>query len=351
MTLAALLRHLAFAAALALLSAAVVRAMIAVRVLDRPDPRKVHTRETPKGGGVGVVVAFLVGIAVLYRFAEFARLADPYFLGVIEASVAIALVALLDDIRNWKFTVKLAAQVLAALVAVSSGLYVSDYRLPYLGPLYIGWLGPPATVIWLLFATNAMNFIDGLNGLAGGVALIAAGFLAGIAAAHDGWFAYFAALMLIAGLAGFLPFNFPRARIFMGDVGSQFCGFVLAVLAVVASRFEGVELSFLIVPMLLSGVLFDVAFTLIRRGLAGERITEAHRGHLYQVAQRSGVPWLIVTLVHWVFAVFGGVCALAFLSASSTAKPFVPLLTLVPQLLWLGFVFVRAHRAGLTAWG
>jgi len=80
MTLTALLRHLVFAAALALLSAVVVRLMIAVRVLDRPDPRKVHTQETPKGGGVGVVVAFLVGIAVLYRFAEFGRLADPYFI-------------------------------------------------------------------------------------------------------------------------------------------------------------------------------------------------------------------------------------------------------------------------------
>ena len=83
-----------------------------------------------------------------------------------------------------------------------------------------------------------MNFIDGLNGLAGGVALIAAGFLAAIAAAYGGWFAYFAALLLAAGLAGFLPFNFPRARIFMGDVGSQFCGFMLAVLGVVASRLE-----------------------------------------------------------------------------------------------------------------
>ena len=98
--------------------------------MDQPDPRKVHTLETPKGGGVGVVVAFLVGIAVLYRFAEFARLADQYFIGVIEASVAIAVVAFLDDLYDWKFTVKLAAQVLAAVVAVASGIYVVDYRCP-----------------------------------------------------------------------------------------------------------------------------------------------------------------------------------------------------------------------------
>ncbi len=336
MTLAALLRHLAFAFGLALLSAAVVRAMIAVPILDHPDPRKVHAHATPKGGGVGVVVAFLVGIALLYHFAEFARLADPYFVGVIEASVAIAVVAFLDDMYDWTFTVKLAAQIVAAVVAVGSGLYVADYHVPYIGAFFIGWLAPPVTILWLLFATNAMNFIDGLNGLAGGVALIAAGFLAAIAAVQGGWFAYFAALMLAAGLLGFLPFNFPHARIFLGDVGSQFCGFILAVLAVVAGRFDNVELSFLIVPMLLSGVLFDVAYTLARRTLAGERLTEPHRGHLYQVAHRSGVPAVKIALVHWAFAGLGGACALLFLAAPASAKPYVPLLTLLPQLYWFG---------------
>ncbi len=98
MTLAAFLRHLGFAALLILLSAATVRMMISVRVMDTPAARKVHDRPTPKGGGVGIVVTFLIGIAVLYQFAAFSRLADPYFRGVIEASVAIAVVAFLDDL-------------------------------------------------------------------------------------------------------------------------------------------------------------------------------------------------------------------------------------------------------------
>jgi UDP-GlcNAc:undecaprenyl-phosphate GlcNAc-1-phosphate transferase len=351
MTLAALLRHLTFAAGLALLSAATVRLMIAARLMDRPDGRKAHVRPTPKGGGVGIVVAFLVGIGMLYQFAEFARLADPYFRGVIEASVAIAVVAFLDDVYDWNFSVKLGAQVLAALVAVVSGLYLRDYRVPYIGPLPVGWLGAPVTLLWLLFATNAMNFIDGLNGLAGGVALIAAAFLAAIAATHDGWFAYAASLLLAAGIVGFLPFNFPRARIFMGDVGSQFCGFMLAVLAVVASRFQGLEMSFLLMPMLLSGVLFDVGFTLVRRAVAGERLTAPHRGHLYQIAQRSGVPAPAVAVVHWGFAVYGGLCCLVFIAASSNWKPPVPALTLLPQLAWLWFVVARARRAGVERWG
>jgi UDP-GlcNAc:undecaprenyl-phosphate GlcNAc-1-phosphate transferase len=351
MTLIALLRHLTFAACLAGLSAGSVRLMIAVRLMDHPDDRKAHDLPIPKGGGIGIVIAFLVGIAVLYHFAEFARLADPYFLGVIEASLAIAIVALLDDIRDWNFTVKLAAQVIAALIAVGSGLYVRVYHAPYIGPVAAGWLAPVMTLVWLLFATNAMNFIDGLNGLAGGVAFIAAAFLAGFAASHDAWFAYAASLLLAAGIAGFLPFNFPRARIFMGDVGSQFCGFMLAVLGVVASRFQGIEMSFLLMPMLLSGVLFDVGFTLVRRGLAGERLTAPHRGHLYQVAQRAGVPAPVVAVIEWGFALFGGLCCLAFIHASSAWKPFIPEFTLLPQLVWLAFVVQRARRAGLCRWG
>jgi UDP-GlcNAc:undecaprenyl-phosphate GlcNAc-1-phosphate transferase len=336
--------------ALTALSAAVVRGMIGVGVMDAPDARKVHTRPIPKGGGVGVVAAFLAGILLLYMFAEFSRLADGYFRGVILASAAIAAVAYLDDTRVWPFWVKLLAQVLAALLAVGSGLYVSAVNVPGLGAVELGWLGAAATLAWILFTTNAMNFIDGLNGLAAGVSALTALILAAIAAAHGGWFVYFASLVLAAGLAGFLPFNFPRARIFMGDVGSQFCGFVLAVLAVAAGRFQGVELSALLVPMLLFGVLYDVAFTLARRLLAGDRVTQPHRGHLYQIAQRSGLPVPAVTLVHWGFVLWGGLCCFLFLDAGGWAKAAMPLLVLPPQLAWTAYVVLRASRHPVGRW-
>ena len=107
----AALTHLAFCVALALLSAGVVRGMIALGPLDCPDARKAHARPIPKGGGVGVVAAFLLGVAALYAFAEFSRLADPYFRGLILASLAIAIVAFGDDWRDWPFTVKFGAQI------------------------------------------------------------------------------------------------------------------------------------------------------------------------------------------------------------------------------------------------
>src|SRR5579859_3143938 len=188
MLLSAFLRHLAFCAALALVSAMVVAAMISVRIMDTPNARKAHNRPTPKGGGVGVVVAFMLGISVLYGYADFARLADVYFRGVILAALAIALVAFLDDLGDWPFGVKLAAQALAALGAVGSGLYLHAVHLPQFGPVELGWVGIAATLGWILFTTNAMNFIDGLNGLAAGTALVACAFLALVAAGQGGWF-------------------------------------------------------------------------------------------------------------------------------------------------------------------
>src|SRR5262249_54876167 len=98
-------------------------------------------------------------------------------------------------------------------------------------------------------------------------------------------------------------------------------------------------------------VLFDVGFTLVRRALAGEPLTRPHRGHLYQVAQRSGVPAATVTLVHWGFAAFGGLCCLTFLKVSGNWKLVMLGATMLPQLLWLSFVVRAAHRKAIEQWG
>jgi UDP-GlcNAc:undecaprenyl-phosphate GlcNAc-1-phosphate transferase len=129
----------------------------------------------------------------------------------------------------------------------------------------------------------------------------------------------------------------------MGDVGSQFCGFMLAVLGVAASRFQGVEMSFLLMPMLLSGVLFDVAFTLMRRALAGERLTQPHRGHIFQLAHRAGMSAVAITFLYWGFTIWGGIVSLLFLSAAPVWKLLMPMLLIPPQLAWVCYVM---HRSG-----
>ncbi len=347
----ALSRHLALVAGLALFSSIVVRVMIAIGVPDRPDARKAHTKVTPKSGGVGIVAAFLLGILLLYRYGEVSRLAQPLFLGVIAASALIALVSLLDDLFDFPFLVKLAAQLIAAAVAVGSGLSAAHFAFPIIGVVTLGWAGPALSLIWIMFVTNAMNFIDGLNGLAAGTALIACLFLAGIAGVHGGFFVYTAALLLAGGVAGFLPFNYPRAKIFMGDVGSQFCGFMLALLGIAATRYQDVSLSFLIVPLLLSGVLLDVSFTLVRRARAGENLARAHRGHLYQVAHRAGMDDRLIAAMYWGFALFGGGAMLAFLHAPRWWKPVVLFAPLLPFAAWARYVARRARRAHIDKWG
>jgi UDP-GlcNAc:undecaprenyl-phosphate GlcNAc-1-phosphate transferase len=348
--LLALPRHLALMAGLAIFSGIIVRIMITVGVPDRPDARKAHTHTTPKSGGVGIVCAFLLGVLLLYRYGQVSRLAEGYFIGVIAAAVLMAAISLIDDLLELSYVIKLGTQLIAAAAAVAAGLWVHLLALPYFGAIDIGWLGVPLTMFFLLFVTNAMNFIDGLNGLASGVTVIACLFLAGIAGLYGGFFVYTAGLLLAGGVLGFLPFNFPRGKIFMGDVGSQFCGFMLALFGIAAARFEGAPLSFLLVPLLLSGVLYDVTFTLIRRILARENIARAHNGHLYQVVRRAGMDARAVALWHWAFALLGGADAIAFLAVKSDEKIFVVLVPLLVQLGWTLYVARRAAAAGLGRW-
>ncbi len=348
--LLALPRHLALMAGLAIFSGIIVRIMISIGVPDRPNARKAHSQTTPKSGGVGIVSAFLLGVLLLYRYGQVSRLSGGYFIGVIAAAILMAAISLLDDILDISFLIKLATQLIAAVAAVASGLWMHVLALPYYGTVDIGWLGVPLTIFFLLFVTNAMNFIDGLNGLAAGVTLFACLFLAGIAGVYGGFFVYTASLLLAGGVLGFLPFNFPRGKIFMGDVGSQFCGFMLALFGVAAARFEGEPLSFLLVPLLLSGVLYDVTFTLIRRILAGDNIAHAHNGHLYQVVRRAGLDARIVALIHWGFTIIGGATAIAYLAAPPGLELPIVLLPLLIQLAWTAYVVRRARSANLGMW-
>ena len=307
-------------ASLALLSALLVYAMIRVAILDTPGHRSSHDRPTPKGGGVGVVVSFLVGMAILHPAVS-----------LMAAVALLALVSWLDDVRQFPPMVKLAAQV-AASVLVLSGTH-----LPLWG-LTVGFA-------WLMFATNALNFIDGLNGLAAGSMALASLFI-GLTAPNE--LEAVAGCVLAAGLVGFLPFNYPRAAIFLGDVGSQAAGMAVAALGLLRWQ-DPVPGSVLVMPLLLSGILFDVAFTLCRRLLAGDRLTEAHRGHLYQLAFRSGMPAPLVTLLHWGFVLWGG--GLAWLLSHTLLMPWLAVsIALLPQLAWSGFIRRRAKSVIIGRW-
>ena len=323
-----LLGLLALGVPLAVVSALIVGVMVRLGPADRPNARSAHTRPVPKGGGLGPVVVTLAGVGLASRYPSALHGYGPSVAG----AIIVAAVALLDDLRNWPFTVKLAAQATGAALVVGSGVSIDSAGSVPLGPL-----GPILSFCWIMYVTNAVNFMDGLNGLAAGTCAIAG--LAFSFGTNSGTGPV--GLALAAGLAGFLPFNYPRARIFMGDVGSQFCGFVLAVLALIET--QAPHPHWLIVPLALLVLLFDVAATLVRRLLAGERLTEAHRGHAYQLLHRCGVPAAWVTAMVWTLSAWGALCA-----AWASWYVAIPL-ALAPVLLWTAWAWRRA-RTRLENW-
>ena len=214
-------------------------------------------------------------------------------------------------------------------------------------------LGLEGKMLGAAFAAAAVSATTGSVwfGLGAGIAtavFLALLILCVIAGHHGGWFVYLASLMLAAGLLGFLPFNLHPARIFMGDVGSQFLGFMVAILAVAAARFDAAEVSFMLVPLLLFGLFFDATFTLARRAAMGLNITAAHRTHLYQLAQRSGLGVRQVAAVHWGFVLANGLLAWAFLGLDPAHKALVFLAAIGLQVIWLVYVRGRMARAGLS---
>lgn len=325
------------------LSAALVWVMSHAGVMDHPVHRSAHTRPTPKGGGVGIIAAFLVGLIWADQLGEAG--AAPVALAA--ATLGLAAFSFLDDVQNLPFTAKLGAQAAASALVIATGFALARLRMPHGAAIDPGLWGVALSAGWLLFVTNAVNFMDGLDGLVAGAALIAALAAAGLAGNVAG--AAGPALALACGLAGFLPFNWPRARIFMGDVGSQPTGFVLAVVGLAAANGRQ-ELGCLLMPLLLAPLLLDAAFTLARRLVAGERITEAHRGHLYQVAHRAGLPAPAVAAAYWAMTLLAAVLAALIARWKQPGAAWLMAIEVGVFAVWGGFVAHRARRAGVGRW-
>lgn len=321
---------LLYALACAGLAAAITWAMAHFEVLvDVPNARSSHKRPTPRGGGVGILTAFAAGLIGAHVLSG--MLGQPALAAFAVAALIMGVAGLVDDVRSMNFTIKLAAQVVASLIAMAGGLVIRSIYVPGLGPIDLSAFGYVLTLLWLVGLTNAFNFMDGLDGLAGGVAVIAGVFLCLIAVALAS-----PAVLIIAGLiaaasAGFLLFNLPPARIFMGDVGSQFLGFAFAALGVMLAEADGTGTLVLVVPVLLFSFLFDTIFTAIRRWRKGEHLAAAHRTHLYQLLNQAGLSHRQVAAVQYCLAVAQGLVALWLVTAVPAERWLAPLLLLVAQ--------------------
>ncbi|GBQ30853.1 undecaprenyl-phosphate alpha-N-acetylglucosaminephosphotransferase [Gluconacetobacter sacchari DSM 12717] len=293
-----------------------VAATIRLGVMDHPGHRSSHTRPTPKGGGIGIVTAFVLAVPIGRVLHGMAPLDLPAA-GLLAATILLGAVSWLDDVHQWPPILKLGAQV-AASVLVALTLPV---------PATLPWF--VLSVAILVFMTNAVNFMDGLNGLVSGSVMLAC---LALGVLSPGSPLVTMVFPLAAALTGFLPFNFPAARIFMGDVGSQTCGLLLGAFALVCAFQPGMP-PWYAVPMLLAGLIYDVVYTLARRWRRGARLMEGHREHLYQRATQAGLSPVAVTLILWSFVLWGGV--MAYITMLGMLRPTSGLSAVIlPQLAW-----------------
>ena len=311
--------------------------------LDRPDDRKIHHAPVPRGGGTVIFIGFHVACAVLFLapWKPFAgQLTAIWWLRFLPLSAGVILLGLLDDRFNLKPVTKLAGQILLAMAAYASGIHLQNI----FGYAFPAWVDAVATVIWFVALMNAFNLIDGVDGLATGIALIAA---AGIGLSlvfrsAPGDVLIF--LGLVGACLGFLRYNFYPASLFLGDAGSLFLGFTLAALSIPTNA-KASFMAGLGVPMLAVGVpLFDTLLAIWRRSVRRlltpttsdgslPRLDAADTDHLHHRLLRQGrgqgqvagllyLATLLLVVIGLLATVFNdralGILALAFLLAAYT---------------------------------
>lgn len=340
--------HFVLAGAIAGLSA-FLTALLAryLRVLDVPNERSSHVVPTPRGGGIAILCGFLAGISLIHLIGDVTPIRTRYFIGFLASAFIVAAVSIVDDYRTITPKAKLAIQLVAMSAALGSGLVIDELHFPGIGSVQMGWWGFPLSFLWILGLTNAYNFMDGLDGIAGGTAVIASAFFCLIAFQQGSVFIYLASLVLCAASLGFLVFNLPPARIFMGDVGSTFLGFTFAVMAIIAARYDRSHTSLFVVPLLMFHFIFDTVFTFLRRLAGGESVLWAHRTHLYQLLNRSGLSHGKVTAVYSGMAVLQGLAALWMVNIPGDDRVwiFLPILALHCVYAWR--VVAAARRRSL----
>lgn len=317
------------ALAIALVATPLVKELaLRIGAVDVPNERKVHRGVMPRLGGLAIYLSFVVGFLL---FVPKTSIAWGIFLG----GSIIALVGALDDRFQLSPKAKLLGQLVAALVVVAFGLRVTFINLPFDEGFSIGWLlSIPVTMVWIVAVTNAVNLIDGLDGLAAGVSAIATATLLVVSLLMGNTFVALLCAVLLGATMGFLVFNFHPAKIFMGDTGALFLGFQLAVLSIMG--FKQVTLFSYVIPLLLLGVpLSDTFFAIVRRKLNKKPISAADKSHLHHCLLHLGLSHRGAVLTIYAISALFGLCAVLLYQAQTVlwvATMLVAVLVIALQL-------------------
>lgn len=324
----------------------------AVRIgaMDTPNARKVHTRIMPRLGGLGIYLAFIITVAALLPFVSswFTTRDMSFVSAFLIGGTIIVLIGALDDRFELSAKVKLLGQIVAASVVVFGfNIRVDFVNIPF-QDAYSSletWVSIPLTILWIVGVTNAINLIDGLDGLAAGVSGIAIGTIAVMSFLMGNTMIALMCLVLLGSIIGFLFFNFHPAKIFMGDTGSLFLGFSLAMLSMLG--FKQIAVVSFITPLIIIGVpLSDTLFAIIRRAVQRKPIFSPDKGHLHHCLRELGFSHRQTVLIIYGIAAFFGVLAIIQSSAAMFEANWV---TFVVICIMMFFLQVGAEVIGLVS--
>ncbi|TDL73774.1 undecaprenyl/decaprenyl-phosphate alpha-N-acetylglucosaminyl 1-phosphate transferase [Rhodococcus qingshengii] len=279
-----------------------------IRATDRPNKRKVHQTLMPRLGGLAIYIAFLAGVILLQPI-------NPYSTSIIIGSGIIVISGILDDIYELSAKLKLMAQIAAAaIIVLYGGLQITFINLPFGGLFEFGYLSIPFTVLWIIGITNAINLIDGLDGLAAGVSSIALVAISGMAFIMGNLYVVTIGSILLVSTIGFLYHNFYPAKIFMGDTGALFLGFMISVLSLLG--FKNITFVSFIVPIIILGVpISDTIFAILRRIINKQPLSAPDKSHLHHCLLRLGYSHRETVLIIYAMAALFGLLAVVFAQA------------------------------------
>ena len=310
-----------------------------VGAIDIPkDNRRMHKVPIPRLGGLAIFIAFLLTALI---FADI----DRPLRGILLGAVMIVVLGVLDDILTLKALPKLIVQIGAAAMAVYHGCVIQFFSNPnvFSDATYInlGWLSVPVTIIWIVAITNAVNFIDGLDGLAVGVSAISTASLIVIALLVQEFNIAMILVALFGACLGFIPYNMNPAKIFMGDTGATFLGYILATLSV-TGLFKFYAIISFAVPFLILGLpIFDICFAFLRRIAKGQNPMVADRGHVHHRLIDMGFSQKQAVAISYMLTAILGLAAV-LLTSSGELKALI----LIGAVFVVGAIGVHAIFSG-----
>lgn len=312
----------------------IIRLAYKLNAVDQPNNRKIHNGSKPTLGGLAIFIGVVAGFIYLQPVHE-------QMMAIIIGACIMIITGIIDDLFDLRPIYKLFGQIAAASVVVSSGLIIDKLTIPFIGTVFLGSFGIVITIFWIVGAANAINLIDGLDGLAAGVSAIGLTSILVMAIMDYRLIVVYLTIILIGSCIGFLFHNFHPSKIFMGDTGALFLGYSIAIVSMLG-LFKNVAFFSFIVPMIVLAIpIFDTIHAIIRRMINKQGIATPDKNHLHYELMKMGYSHRTSVLIIYGFSMFFGLMAIIFNSATLLTSFFI-LIAII-----LGILLI-AEIAGIT---